>query len=88
MGISYGVPIVHIRSGVVVGEPLDSGAGASGVGAIITLAGHACVGEDGAESAGWVTKAEVGIGAGACIFCAPVMVASLQKRRIIKGKPQ
>jgi hypothetical protein len=82
LGISDGVPVVQIGSGVVVGEPLNSGAGDSSV--VIALVSPTFVSEDGAELARGVAIAVVGIGVGTCIFCAPIMVASLQERRIIK----
>ena len=44
---------------------------------VITQAGRASVGEDVLELAPGVTKAVVVIGVGACICCAPIMVASL-----------
>ena len=65
MGISDEVTVVQIESGVVAGEPLDSGAGAT-TGIRISLAGRACVGEDGAESGLGVTIAVVVIGVGTC----------------------
>jgi len=58
---------------------LDSGAAAA-IRISITLTNCAGVDEDGTELAHRVAEAIVVIGAGACIQCTPVMVASLTRK--------